>query len=86
MISRDGKWIVDGRSCELIQRLIGRRFIHVDQREDGWTKLYQDPVDDAYWELSYPHSEMHGGGPPALTKLSTGQVRTLYALPALDRH
>jgi hypothetical protein len=28
--------------------------------------LYQDPDDLRYWEFSYPHAEMHGGGPPML--------------------
>jgi len=30
------------------------------------------------WELAYPHTEMHGGGPPVLTRLSLEQVQTLY--------
>ena len=65
--------------------LISNRFIRVDQRGDGWTRLYQDPADGAYWELSYPHPEMDGGGPPMLTRLSVEQVQSLYDLPALSR-
>jgi immunity protein 27 of polymorphic toxin system len=56
MLSNDGKWVVDGTTCQLIQHLIGNHFIHVDQRGDGWTKRYQDPQDGSYWELTYPPS------------------------------
>jgi hypothetical protein len=84
--AENGEWSVDGENCQLIQHLIGNDFVHVDQRDDGWTKLYQDRTDGAYWELTYPHPEMHGGGPPVLSRLSVEQVRTLYRLPALERH
>ncbi len=32
----------------------------------GWSLLYIDPNDERFWELWYPHGEIHGGGPPAL--------------------
>jgi hypothetical protein len=80
----DGQWEVDGKTCQFIQQLIWNRFVHVDQREGGWTLLYHDPSDGTYWEYTYPHSEMHGGGPPVLTRLSVEEVRTLYRLPALE--
>jgi hypothetical protein len=32
----------------------------------GWESLYEDPTDGRYWELTFPHGEMHGGGPPEL--------------------
>jgi len=34
--------------------------------ESGWETLYRDPRDLRLWELTYPQSEMHRGGPPML--------------------
>jgi hypothetical protein len=85
-LSEDGEWRVDGENCQLIQHLIGNHFIHVDQRGDGWTKLYQDVRDGSYWELTYPHPEMHGGGPPVLSRLPVEQVRSLYRLLSLESY
>jgi hypothetical protein len=78
MLSEDGRWMVDGGNCQFIQWLTANRLVRLDQREGVWTQLYQDPMDGSYWELAYPHSEMWGGGPPVLTRLSVEQVQTLY--------
>jgi hypothetical protein len=82
--SDSGEWVNDGPNCLLINRLIWDRLIHVDQREGGWPKLYHDPADGSWWELAYPHTEMWGGGAPALTQLPVEQVRARYDLPALS--
>jgi hypothetical protein len=29
----------------------------------GWDTLYRDPATGALWEVIYPQSYMHGGGP-----------------------
>lgn len=44
----------------------------------GWETLYRDPEDGRYWELTYPQGEMHGGGPPRLTHISTEQAEAKY--------
>lgn len=44
----------------------------------GWSKLYYDPVDGRMWELTFPQSEMHGGGPPTLTFIDQGTARFRY--------
>jgi hypothetical protein len=31
-----------------------------------WEKLYRDPASGAYWLMTYPQGEKHGGGPPRL--------------------
>jgi hypothetical protein len=46
----------------------------------GWATLYRNPYDGRYWELLYPHSEMHGGGPPSLVQVDKDGVREKYAL------
>jgi hypothetical protein len=34
-----------------------------------WLCLFQHRETKQFWEMSYPHSEMHGGGPRLLTCL-----------------
>lgn len=84
-----GKWIVDptgrvvGDEAEnQIQDLIQNRLIRLADREGGWTRLYRDRADNSYWELTFPNSEWHGGGPSKLTRLEMSRVQELY--PALD--
>ena len=76
------KWVVaDGKvtgdeTCERIQSLTSQYLEKV--AGGGWEILYRDPNDGRYWELTYPQSEMHGGGPPRLTCLSLGQAQRKY--------
>jgi immunity protein 27 of polymorphic toxin system len=46
--------------------------------ESGWETVYRDPTDLRLWELTYPQGEMHGGGPPMLRCLSTGEAQAKY--------
>lgn len=48
----------------------------------GWELLYRDPRDGRLWELIYPHSELHGGGPPRLYLLSPAEAQAKYRLGA----
>lgn len=55
---------------------------HVLQRlasdASGWDTLYRNPSDGKLWELIYPQSEMHGGGPPLLRIVSPATARDKY--------
>jgi hypothetical protein len=84
-----GKWIADptgrmiGDEAETqIQDLIQNHFKRLADREGGWTVLYRDPAENSYWELTFPNSESHGGGPSKLTRLEASRPRELY--PALN--
>ena len=44
----------------------------------GWDVLYRDPSDGRLWELTYPQSDAHGGGPPRLTQLSLDEAVKKY--------
>jgi hypothetical protein len=75
-ITRDGRVVADGVSKRIqfltesyLQKISG----------GGWETLYQDPADGRYWELTYPQSHLHGGGPPRLINLSEQQARAKYA-------
>jgi hypothetical protein len=81
-----GNWLFqNGRpngdaSCERIDWLIEHvlREVAVSPDGGGWETLYRDPGDGRFWERVYPHSEMHGGGPPRLHVLTIDEVREKY--------
>ena len=78
-IRKDGKTVADEYE-EQINLLISTKLVLVASREGGWTHLYVNPDDNSYWESTYPHSEMHGGGPKTLTEVSIDDIRALYDL------
>lgn len=42
---------------------------HLEKLEEAcsdWGSFYRDPEDGRIWKLSYPNSELHGGGPAEL--------------------
>jgi len=49
----------------------------------GWDILYRDPQDGRYWELIYPRSHMHGGGPPELRCLTPEETEKKYGKTAM---
>jgi hypothetical protein len=68
------------RSEELESRSFSRIFgRQVEIRADG-TVLYVDASDGRYWELIYPDSQLHGGGPPTLRNLSEASARKKYRI------
>ncbi len=81
-----GKWqITNGvpkpdEISERIDYLISKVLVRFSSSEDGWSVLYQDKEDGRYWELTYPESELHGGGPPTLTWLSFEEVKKRYKI------
>jgi hypothetical protein len=83
-----GKWVFDesGRIVgdeneNRIRDLTDHRFVRVAAREAGWTILFLDPLTGSYWELTFPQSDLHGGGPRKLSRLAAEQAKELY--PAL---
>lgn len=81
-----GKWVdengkvIGDETCQRINELTngGLELIQDHPRHGGWSRLYQDRSDGRFWELSYPQSHMHGGGPPTLRCLSTAEVQSEY--------
>ncbi|MCW5959721.1 MAG: hypothetical protein KIS76_06115 [Pyrinomonadaceae bacterium] len=65
-VEEDGE-IIEDVVCKRINFLIASYFENICTDSSGWKTLFRDPRDGRYWELSYPHSEWHGGGPPLLT-------------------
>jgi hypothetical protein len=81
-----GSWKLFGGSveadsvCERIEWLITEYLIEIGEDESGWNKLYQDPENNRYWELTYPESETHGGGAPQLKNISTQEAERKYKI------
>jgi Immunity protein 27 len=84
-----GGWVlVDGRmieddSLKRIRSLVKGHLERVANTSDGWEILYRDPADGRYWEMTYPHSEMHGGGPASLRVIDVAAVRAKYGINLL---
>lgn len=75
----DGKVVADATTTR-IRALIRDALQKVTTSADGWKTLYRDPEDGRFWELFYPHGELHGGGPPALRELNAHEARSIYKL------
>lgn len=67
----------DANACR-IQTLIETYLKIVARAESGWETLYVDPHERRFWELTYPRSDLHGGGPPMLRCLSAQEARKKY--------
>jgi hypothetical protein len=64
--------------CERIEWLISNHFVQLGTDASGWDELYRDTGDGRLWELTWPQSEMHGGGPPRLTCIAIDTARAKY--------
>lgn len=62
-----------------IEVLINEHLKEIGRDAAGWDVLYVDPNDGRYWELTYPQSDMHGGGPPMLKCLTDRRARDKYS-------
>jgi len=77
-VPQDGR--VVGDAVEQRIHLIVARLEEVARDQSGWEILYRDPVDGRYWELTYPQSEMHGGGPKRLACVMPSAAAAKYRL------
>jgi hypothetical protein len=74
-LAPSGQWDLPMHSR--IQHLISKHLQRLCSH-GGWTVLFRDPEDGRFWELTYPMSEMHGGGPARLTEISEQTARENY--------
>ena len=72
-----GKMVADA-TCSRIQWHISEHLKKLTTDASGWLSLYRDPRDARLWELSYPHGEMHGGGPPKLACITPQRAKATY--------
>lgn len=57
-----------------IQSLIECHLEPVARSASGWEVLYRDPDDGRLWELTYPHGDLQGGGPPTLRLIAPDEA------------
>ena len=75
---------VADETCNRIKSLTGDFLEELARDESGWSTVYRDPSDGRLWELSYPLSSMHGGGPPRLAVISLELASQKYGLRVGD--
>ena len=56
------------------------KLVKLSHDASGWLTLYRDPVTEQLWELDYPHSERHGGGPRLLTQINPAEASLPYGI------
>ena len=78
-LAKDGKVIADA-ACVRIEWLTRNRLEKVGSDPTGWELLYRDPRDGRFWELTYPRSGWHGGGPPMLAVISEATAQSKYGV------
>ena len=77
-----GKWIVRDKqmiadaTTDRIHWLLQNSLTRV--ADANWSNLWQDPRDGRYFELTFPESQVHGGGPPKLSHLIEMEARRKY--------
>lgn len=81
-LMHDGRIIADD-VCKRIDWLVRMHLHELGRDASGWDTLYRDPVDERLWELVFPRSDAHGGGPPELRYLPAEQAREKYGDIAL---
>jgi immunity protein 27 of polymorphic toxin system len=75
----DGQMMADDTSAR-IDWLVKHALTEIATDFSGWDVLYRDPKDGRYWELTYPQSEMHGGGPPRLRYMPDEEAKKKYGI------
>ena len=67
---------VDRRIFWLVRHRLRRRA----STNSGWDTLFIDPRDGRFWELTFPHGTLFGGGPRQLTQLSAEEAAAKYGV------
>lgn len=82
-----GRWITDVNKqvvgddvCDRVQELVCNYLVRITSDWSGWETLYRDPTDNRFWEHTYPHGEMHGGGPPMLRNITEAEAKEKYMI------
>lgn len=53
----------------VIDQMLATKLEKVRTEEDGWIVIYRHRDTNQLWELSYPQSALHGGGPRRLRRI-----------------
>lgn len=81
-----GTWVSEGQHtrgdalCARIEWLTRERLERIASDASGWDTLFRDPHDNRLWELTYPQSWLHGGGPPRLAEIERQAAEAKYSV------
>jgi Immunity protein 27 len=78
-VFENGKVVADD-TAKRIDVLVRDWLESVSQACGGWERLLRDPSDGRFWEITYPMSEMQGGGPPTLRVISDNVACSKYRI------
>jgi hypothetical protein len=62
------------------QEFVRKNFTQIAVDGVNWNILHRDPKTGEYWKEFFPQSEMHGGGPPVLVKISEEEAKREFNL------
>jgi hypothetical protein len=75
-----GAEVRSNHACRRIAWLLAHQLNRVAADESGEDTLYRDPRDGRLWELTYPESPSHTGGPPTLTLAMPASASAKYGV------
>jgi hypothetical protein len=75
-----GSSVVPDANWERIDKLTSDYLEPVATSTDGACKLYRDPADGRFWELSRVAPQMKDGGPPLLSAISPPEALRKYGM------
>jgi Immunity protein 27 len=78
-----GSSVVPDSNWERIDKLTNNYLELVATGKDGAIRLYRDPADGRFWELSRVAPQMKDGGPPLLSTIGAPEAAHKYRLDAL---
>lgn len=82
LVQKDRSVVADATE-QRIEWLTTHQLQRIARDSSGWETLYRDPRDGRLWALTYPQSEMHGGGPRRLHVVSRDDAATKYSHAAI---
>jgi hypothetical protein len=77
LVQKDRAVIAD-ETEQRIEWITTQKLQRIANDQSGWETLYRDPRDGRLWELTYPRSGMHGGGPRRLHIVSRDEAAAKY--------
>ena len=80
-----GSWAkeIGGRTDDVDARifaLVTGQLVAAGIAESGWDQLFRDPRDGRYWELTFPHGSLYGGGPRQLAVVASSIAAAKYGV------
>src|SRR5437762_8133097 len=82
VVQKDRSIVADATE-QRIEWLTTQQLERITNDWSGWETPYRDSRDGRLWELTYPQSEMHGGGPRRLHVPSRDEAAGKYSHAAI---